>query len=120
MDLRHVRAEVQHAAEVADLDVGDRAVGQHREQVRRLDVAVDQALAIDVAERHRALEADLDDQLEREQLVGAAVRAQRAAGDVLHDQIGRDRIGHGVEDLDDVRVLEPADERRLGGEERSE
>ena len=117
MDLRHVRAEVQDAAEIADLDVGDRAVGQHREQVGRLDVAVDQALAVDVAERHRALEADLDDQLEREQLVGAAVRAQRAAGDVLHDQIGRDRVGNGVEDLDDVGMLEPADERRFGGEE---
>ena len=117
VDLRHVGAEVQHAAEVADLDVGDDPVGQHREQVRRLDVAVDQSLAIDVAERHRALEADLDDQLEREQLVGAAVRAQRAAGDVLHDQVRRDGVGHRVEDLDDVRVLQPADERRLGGEE---
>ena len=117
MDLRHVRAEVQDAAEIADLDVGDRAVGQHREQVGRLDVAVDQALAVDVAERHRALEADLDDQLERKQLVGAAVRAQRAAGDVLHDQVGRHRVGNGVEDLDDVGMLEPADERRFGGEE---
>ena len=117
VDLGHVRAEVQHAAEVGDLDVGDGAVGEHREQVRRLDVAVDQALAVDVAERHRALEADLDDQLERQQLVGAAVRAQRAAGDVLHHQVGRDRVGHGVEDLHHVRVLQPADERRLGGEE---
>jgi hypothetical protein len=117
VDLRHVRAEVEDAAEVADLDVGDRPVGQHREQVGGLDVAVDQPLAVDVAERHRALEADLDDQLERKQLVGAAVRAQRAAGDVLHDQVRRHRVGDGVEDLDDVRVLQPADERRLGGEE---
>ena len=80
VDLGDVGAEVQHAAEVCDLDVGDLAVGQHGEQVGRLDVAMDQALPVHVAERHRALEADLDDQLERQQLVGAAVGPKRAAG----------------------------------------
>ena len=48
---------------------------------------VDQALAIHVAERHRALEADFDDQFERQQLVGAAERAQGAAGHVFHHQV---------------------------------
>ena len=78
VDLRAVGVGVEDAAEVAQLDVDDLAVLQHGQDVGRLDVAVDQALAIDVAERHRALEADLDDLLERQQLVGAAELAQRA------------------------------------------
>ena len=78
---------------------------------------MDQPLTIDIAERHRALEAQLDDQLERLQLVGAAVRPQCAALDVLHHDVGFRRVGDGVEDLHHVRVLQAADERRLGGKE---
>jgi hypothetical protein len=48
----------------------------HRQDVGRLDVAVDQALAEHVAQRHGALEADLRDLLQRQQGVGAAEAAQ--------------------------------------------
>jgi hypothetical protein len=50
-------------------------------------------------------------------LVGATERPKRAAGDILHDQIRRDRVRHRIEDLDHVRVLQLADEGRLRGEE---
>ena len=63
------------------------------------------------------IEADFHDQLQRQQLVGAAVRPQRAAVHVLHHEVGAVRLGHRVVDLHDVRVLQPADERGLGIEE---
>ena len=50
-------------------------VVERGQDVGRLDVAVDQALAEDVAQRHRALEADLHHLLQRQQRVGAAVAA---------------------------------------------
>jgi len=86
-DLRALRPQVEHAAEVGDLDVDDVVVFDDGEQVGRFDVAVDQPLARHVAQRHRALEADLDDLLERQQRVGTAEAAQRDAVDVLHHQV---------------------------------
>jgi hypothetical protein len=116
-DLRLVAAQVEHAAEVGDLDVDHLVSLQQREQVGGLDIAVDQALAEHITERHRALETDLDDLLQRQQRIRPAVAAQRDARHILHHEVGRDRVAHRVEQLHDVGVLQAADERGLGGEE---
>jgi hypothetical protein len=42
---------------------------------------------------------------------------RRSVRHVLHHEIGRRRLGHRVEDLHNVRVLEPPDQCRLGREE---
>ena len=120
VDLRLVRAQVQRAAEVGQLDVAHLAVAAHGQDVGRLDVAVDQPLAVAVAQRHRALEADFDDLVERQQVVGRAEGPQRRAGHVLHHHAGRTRVGHRIQDVDHVRVVQPPGQRRLGGEEARE
>ncbi len=117
VDLRVVGAEVEDAAEVGDLDVGDAVAVERDQQVGRLHVAVDQALAKAVAERHRRLEADFQNLLQRQQPIGPAEAPQRAAVDILHHQIGRLGVGDGVQDLHDVGVVQPAHQCRLGGEE---
>jgi hypothetical protein len=112
-----VGLQVQHAAEVGELHVGDLPRAGHGQDVGRLDVAVDQPLAEDVAQGHRALEADLDDELQRQQLVGPAKGPQRRALHVFHHQVGLVGAFHGVEELHHVRMVQPAHERRFGGEE---
>jgi len=116
-DLGLVGALVEDAAEVGHLDLRDLVAIHLHQQVGGLHVAVDQALAVAVAQRHRALEAHFHDLRQRQQAVGAAVAAQRAAADVFHHQIGRIGVGHGVEDLHHVGVVQPPDQRRLGGKE---
>ena len=115
--LRALRLQVHDAAEVADLDVDHLVVSQGGQDVGRFHVAVDQALAIDIAQRHRTLEADLDHLLQRQQRVGAAEAAQRRAVDVFHDEIRRIAVVHRVMDLHHVRMLQPPHQRRLGREE---
>jgi hypothetical protein len=112
-----VGALVEGAAEVGDLHVDHLVAVHHRQQVGRLHVAVDHALAVDVAQRHRALEADLDDLVQRQQRIGAAEAPQRHAVHVLHHQVGRGVVEHRVQDLHHVRVVQPADQGRFGGEE---
>jgi hypothetical protein len=58
-----------------------------------------------------------DDLLQRQQPVGAAEARSVTPGHILHHQVGRDRVGHGVEDLHHVRVVQPAHQGRFGGEE---
>jgi hypothetical protein len=117
VDLRRLGIGVEHAAEVAQLDVDDLAFLHHGEDVGGLDVAVDQALAEHVAERHRALEADLDDLLQRQQAIGPAEVAQRHAGHVLHHQVGHLGVAERLVQLHDVGVVQPPHQRGLGGEE---
>ena len=64
-DLGAVTAAVENAAEVGQLDGSQAArLIQLHQHVGRLDIAMDQAPAGDVVQRHRALEADLDDLLQ--------------------------------------------------------
>ena len=71
----------------------------------------------DIAQRHRAFEADLDDLVQRQQRIGSAVSLQSVAWHVLHHQVGLMRVGHCVEDPHHVRVLQLAGQVGFGGKE---
>jgi hypothetical protein len=116
-DLGALGVQVHHAAEIADLHVHHLVPAQHRQDVGRLDVAVDQPLAGHVGQRHRALEADLHHLLQRQQRIGAAKAAQRHAVHVFHHQVRRFGVLDRVVDLHHVRVLQPPHQRGLGGKE---
>jgi hypothetical protein len=58
-----------------------------------------------------------DDLVQRQQRIGAAEAPQRHALHVLHHEVGRLVVEHGVEHLHHVRVVQPAHQGRLGGEE---
>ena len=117
MDLGAFGIELQHAAEIADLDIDHLVTFGHRKHIGWLHVTVNQALAVDIAQRHGALEADFDDLFEREQGVGPTKTSQRGARHVFHHQVRLQRVGHRVIDLHDVRVRQAAHERCLGREE---
>src|SRR5258708_702755 len=98
-------------------EVAGLGVPRLREQdVSRLDIAVDQPVLERVLERAYAFEDDLDDFVEGKQSGDMRVHLERGAGHVLHHQIAVLGLDHGVEDLDDVRMVELASERRLGKE----
>mmetsp|Transcript_1032 Transcript_1032/g.2653 ORF Transcript_1032/g.2653 Transcript_1032/m.2653 type:complete len:498 (+) Transcript_1032:624-2117(+) len=117
VDLGRVGMQVQRRAEVADLDIDHLAVVQHRQQVGRLHVAVDDALAEHIAQRHRALETEFDDLVQGQQAVAAAEMLQRDARHILHHQIGRRIFRDRIEDGDDVGMVQSPGQRRLGTEE---
>jgi hypothetical protein len=87
--------------------------GPAQQDVGRLDVAVGDAEAVGIIERPRAFENQLDDAVDRQQAAGMGMGFQRAAGDILHDDIAEILGDHGIVDLDDVRVVELADQRGL-------
>ena len=95
-------------AEVGDLDVANPVRTDRGQDVGRFDITVDQAMTSDIAQRHRAFEADLDDLVQRQQRIGSAVSLQSVAWHVLHHQVGLMRVGHCVEDPHHVRVLQLA------------
>ena len=79
---RHVRRTAGDALDARDLRIGDQRdaevddahVGILREHdVRRLDVAMNDAARVGVVQRLGALEHDLDDVVDAQQVVGAAV-----------------------------------------------
>ncbi|MEQ1503490.1 MAG: hypothetical protein ABMB14_14735 [Myxococcota bacterium] len=111
--------------EVVELDPRH-AAGPGDEHVRRLEVAVDHAAGVGVAER---VEQRDDHRLDRRPRQAAAPAGQRAAVDPLHREprgARRDRtVGAGlgpgvglavVEHPDDVRVVEGGDRPGLGAE----
>ena len=86
----------------------------------RLDVAVDQfPLAAAVAQRHRALEADFDDLVERQQVVGRAEGSQRRAGHVPITTQGARGSGTASR-MSTTFGWQPPGQRRLRGEEARE
>ena len=64
-------------------------------------------------ERPRAFEDQLDDAVDRQQVARLRMCVERAAGDVFHDDVADVLGDHRVVDLDDVRVVELADQRGL-------
>jgi hypothetical protein len=85
--------------------------------VGRLQVTVDDAQPPREVQRARAFEDHFEHVADRQQPVGPGVALQRAATHVFHHDVGRVGVGHGVEDLHDVRVRELAGQRRFGDEE---
>src|SRR4029077_10036006 len=73
-------------------------------QVPRLDVAVDDSVAVRVVEAGASLDADLDGGLRVELALRLEQLGARAAADVLHDDVVLPAVIAGVEDLYEVGV----------------
>ena len=102
-DARHVRILDQRDAEIDDAHV----VVEREHDVARLDVAMNDAAAMRVVQALRALEQDLDDVVDAQQVVGAAIRVERArAVHVLRDDVVAAVFLARVVDRQDVGVLE--------------
>ena len=78
------------------------------EDVAGLEVAVEDALGVRVADRRRDLDAEPAHLLERQRAVAEPVQ-QRLPLDVLHDETGPVLVVDDVVDLRDVRVIEQRD-----------
>ena len=110
--LRHLARAGAGDAEVRDLDD---ALGVD-DDVVRLDVAVDDAVAVRVAERGEDLARVRDRDRDRAEPARADQLLERPPLDVLHDdEVGAVGLAP-VEDRDDVRVREPCGVRRLAAE----
>ena len=103
----------QGKPEVGDLDVGRPG----HQDVPGLDVPVRDADLVGVGQGPRALEDNLDDLVDRQQVVRRGARLERPAGHELHDDVAGIVLDHRVVDRHDVRMRELAGERRLGEEE---
>ena len=123
---RHVAGRTGDALDARDVGVGhqgdakidDAHVAVLREHdVRGLDVAVNHATRVRVVQRLGALEHQLDDVVDAQQVVGAAVGGQGArAVHVLGDDVAVPILFTGVVDRQDVRVVQHAHHVRLGQE----
>jgi hypothetical protein len=103
-------------AEVGDAQPG---VGPE-EQVRRLDVAVDEALAVGVLERPGGLQPDDERLAGRQPVAGVEDRAEAAAAQVLGDEEGRALVAAPVVDGDDVGMAQGGRGLGLGPEAAQE
>ena len=91
--------------------------GSVREQhVLGLDVAMDDALAVRVGERPGHVPQQAHPLGDRERLAAGHPRAERLAPHVGHRVVGEAVGGPGVQDRDDVGVLQPGREPDLAGE----
>ena len=112
-DARDVRVRHQRDAEVDDAHVA--VVREH--DVRRLDVAMDHAARMRVVQRLGAFVDDLDDVVDAQQVVRAAIGRERArAMHVLGDDVAVAVLFARVVDGKDVRMLQHPDEMRFGEE----
>ena len=104
------------AEEAGDAEVGepDRAVVVQHE-VRRLHVAMHDALAVDVVERGGGLGADARHPVGRERAALQQLTHGRPA-EQLEDEERVAVVGAGVEEADEVRVLKPGQGAGFGGE----
>ena len=109
-DPRHVRVLDQRNAEVDHADV----VVERQHDVARLDVAVDHAAAVRVVQALGALEHDLDDVVDAQQVVGPAIRRERArtVHVLRHDVVAAVLLAR-IVDRQNVRVLEAPHHLRL-------
>jgi hypothetical protein len=132
-DLRRLVADraVDRAVQVVDpphrAEVDELELLLHLDHVRRLEVAVEQAPVVQVAERAQDLQ-HVRDRVGEWQRLGVPGLAQpppqhvleRLAADVLHHDVADEppgrRVGvlHEVDDLDDVRVVDADEEAPLG------
>ena len=110
--LRHLARAGARDAEVRDLDHALRV----DDDVVRLDVAVDDPVAVRVAERSEDLARVRDGDRHRARATLADQLLERAPLDVLHDDEVRAVRLPAVVDRDDVRMGEPGGVRRLAAE----
>ena len=89
-----------------DAEVGDQGGPVLEQDVLRLDVAVDHALAVGVVQRGRDLPRQPQGLVHRELLLPGQPRPQRFAGDVGHDVVEQSVGLARVDQAEDVRVLE--------------
>jgi hypothetical protein len=110
------RAEIEH---LQDLGLPVRALVQ--EDVRGLEITVDDALGVRRAERRRDGETELDDLRRRERPVALQAVGEVLAGEQLHheERVARLRLAD-VVDRGDVLVVERASGARLTQQARAE
>ena len=89
-----------------DAEVGDQGRPVLQQRVLRLDVAMDDALAMGVVERGGDFPREPQGLVHRELLLALQARAQRFAGDVGHDVVEQAVGLARVDQPEDVRVLE--------------
>jgi hypothetical protein len=114
--LRHLRRRVGDLGDpqVDQLDQRPAVLAAADHHVVRRDVAMDHVLAVEVAERQQRLVRDLESQRDPRRALHAEELRQVDPVDVLHDEIGGPLVVEGeVQDLADVRVLEPGRRPRL-------
>ena len=100
-------------AEVGDLD----AVVVVQEQVRRLHVPVDDPVGVRGVERRRRLAEPLEGAAHRLYALSLEPVCERAAGEILHHDVGAAAVLADVEDRDRARrVREACNGERLAGE----
>ena len=108
--MRGVLAGRDREPEVAELHL----VRSGDEQVARLHVAVDEALLVQVLERARGLEDDLERDVLGERPFAIEPLERGLSVDELHDEVVQAVDGVMVEAAHEVLVLEPAQEVALG------
>ena len=113
--LRHaVAAGLLHGE--GDAEVGDQGGAVLEQDVLRLDVAMDDALAVGVVERGGDLPREPERLVHRELPLAGQPGAQRFAGDVRHDVVEQAVGLARVDQSEDVRVLEVGGDLDLGQE----
>ena len=99
-----------------DAEVGDQGGAVLEQRVLRLDVAMDDALAVRVVERRGHLPREPERLVHRELPVAAQPGAQRFPGHVRHDVVEQPVGLARVDQPEDVRVLEIGGDLDLGQE----
>ena len=100
-------------AEIGDLDPLDPVLQQ---DIRRLDVAVDQSLRVGRGQSAGGLHADPYDLADRQRAVAVDPLLERPAGDVGHDEVGQSLLLVDGVDGHDVVVADRGRRPRLAGE----
>ena len=81
-----------------------------------LDIAVNDAHPVGVLESTAALEHHLDDSLKRQEVVHDRVLREGSAGDVVHHHVAVFVLHRRIEQGNDVRMLQLADQSGFGEE----
>ncbi len=109
-------ADAQIAQRLGHAEVGQLRVAGHEEHVLRLDVAMHDAAAVRVGERIGDLAQQPQPLVDRQLAVARQPGAQRASLDVRHHVVQQRAGGAGVEQAQDVGMLQARRDLDLAGE----